>query len=149
MILQFYFLFIDPSPKVPVKYKEVCNFYQWEFLEFPVFVFKDVRVKWWTGLCLFGFTQSALSAAAVFAVMEQTQRWWADREGAGRKPGQQTQPALLLVIVVIITIWTGLILFFILRGLCVGEKTVSTGAETSCRYGIDLSIYIASNNIIK
>lgn len=40
-------------------------------------------------------TQSALPAAVVFAVVKKAQWRGADRERARRKPGQQTQPALL------------------------------------------------------
>ena len=58
--------------------------------------------------------------------MEEAQRGGADRERARRKPGQQTQPALLAAaVVVIVRIGLVLVVVVVLGGFCYRDKDFS------------------------
>lgn len=63
--------------------------------------------------------------AALFAVMEKAQRSGADGKRTRRKPGQQTEAALLTAATVV-RVRLGLVVAFVLWRFCFREKTISS-----------------------
>lgn len=70
-----------------------------------------------------GITQSALPAA-LFAFMVKGHRGGADRKGAGCKPGQQTQAALLTSLIVRVRVILAVLVLVLLlhRGFCLRKR---------------------------